>query len=314
VTLLVTVSLGTTGATSATPDAQRTAAQNTVPSFDHVVVIVMENHEYETVIGSPAAPYVNKLAGKYGLATAFYGITHPSLPDYLALTGGSTFGIKKICTNCYVSASNLPDQLEAAGLTWHAYLQSMPSDCYTGASFGTYRKRQNPFVYYTDIVDDPPRCTSHVSPLKQLAHDLANHALARFSWITPNLCNNMHPPRPGFSCAPCKRWEPYECAIAHGDGFLKQWVPLIMAQLGVNGVIFLTWDEGKTDSGCCKLAAGGHIPTLVFGPGAATSTQSGVELDHYSILRTIEDAWGLARLRHAACGCTRDMASLLDGS
>ena len=96
------------------------------PTSSHVITIVMENKEYGSIIGDADAPYVNRLAARYGLATNSYGVRHPSLPDYLALTSGSTHGIDSDCTDCHVDARNVVDQLEAARFTWKAYMEDMP--------------------------------------------------------------------------------------------------------------------------------------------------------------------------------------------
>ena len=103
-------------------------------------MIVMENHEYAEVIGSSSAPYENALARRYALATQMYAITHPSLPNYLALTGGSTFGIDDDCTDCAVSATSIVDQLERAGISWTAYMEGLPGPCFAGAGAAGYAK------------------------------------------------------------------------------------------------------------------------------------------------------------------------------
>ena len=136
----------------------------------HVAVIVMENHEYGDIIGSRSAPYINSLARRYGLATGMYAITHPSLPNYLALTGGATFGIGSDCTDCSVHATSIVDQLEQAHLAWRAYMQDLPRSCFTGASAGEYAKKHDPFVYYTRITGNPARC-ANIVPLARLAAD-----------------------------------------------------------------------------------------------------------------------------------------------
>ena len=110
------------------------------------------------MIGSSSAPYVNSLARRYGLMTQSYAIRHPSLPNYLALTSGSTQGIGSDCTDCGVSATNIVDQLEGAGISWKAYLEDVPSPCFLGAQAGGYAKKHNPFAYYADIVRSPARC------------------------------------------------------------------------------------------------------------------------------------------------------------
>jgi phosphatidylinositol-3-phosphatase len=251
----------------------------------HVVVIVMENKEYGTVIGSKSAPYLNRLARRSVLLSGHYAITHPSLPNYLALTGGSTFGIDSDCTTCSVHRTNIVDQLEAAHISWRAYMQSMPRSCYKGASDGDYAKKHDPFMYYTDISSSKTRC-GKVVPFTRFPAALRN-GLPGFSWITPNLCFDMH-----------------DCSIAKGDGFLHRWVPKIENHLGSNGIVIVVFDEGTSDDGCCQLgSAGGHVAAIIAGPGAASKKHTAAS-DHYSLLRLIEDAFGLKRLRHARDGST----------
>lgn len=258
-----------------------------------VAVLIMENKEYSSVIGNPKAPYVNGLAAKYGLAKQFYAVSHPSLPNYLALTGGSTFGITSDCTDCPVRATNLVDQLEAAGITWKAYMEGVPSPCFKGSEHGGYAKKHDPFMYYVDIASSPKRC-KHVVSFSGLRMDLATATLPGFSWITPDLCHDTH-----------------NCPVATGDAFLGSLVPEILKALGPSGVLILTWDEGSTSAGCCEKAAGGHVATIVAGPGAASGAVSVVPYDHYSILATVERVLGLPALRNAGCTCTRPMTDLL---
>ena len=265
----------------------------------HIAVIVMENEEYSGIIGSPSAPYVNSLARRYALATGMYAITHPSLPNYLALTGGSTFGIDSDCTGCAVRATSIVDQLERADLSWRAYMEDLPEGragtCFTSASAGEYAKKHDPVAYYTRITDNQRRCTNIV-PLARLAADEAGGTLPRYLWITPNLCNDMH-----------------DCPVSTGDRFLSMLVPPLLRSLGKGGLLFLTWDEGSSDSGCCRLASGGHIVTIVAGPGARAGARLATPADHYSVLQTIEDLLGLARLRGAACACTPSLQPMLAG-
>ncbi len=259
----------------------------------HVAVIVMENEEYGEVIGSSSAPYVNGLARRYALARSMYAIGHPSLPNYLALTAGSTFDINSDCTDCSVQATSIVDQLERARVSWKAYMEDLPHPCFTGASSGDYAKKHDPFVYYTRVAGDRGRC-GHVVPLTQLHRDERAHALPTFIWITPNLCHDMH-----------------DCDPATGDRFLARLVPALLRGLGHRGLLFLTWDEGSSDDGCCRLASGGHVATIVAGPGARPGARMSTPADHYSVLQTIEDLLGLGRLRGAACACTPSLRPLL---
>jgi hypothetical protein len=263
----------------------------------HIAVIVMENEEYRDIIGSRQTPFINALARRYALARSMYAITHPSLPNYLAVTGGSTFGIDSDCTDCHVPSSHsLADQLTGAHLSWKAYMEDLPRPCYRGASAGLYAKKHDPFLYYDRVARDPALC-AHVVPLTQLARDERTRTLPRFVWLTPNLCHDMH------SCPP-----------PQGDAFLAGVVPPLLAALGPRGLLILTWDEGDTDDGCCRVAAGGHIATVFAGGLAAPHAQLTRPADQYSILQAIEDLLGLRRLRAAACPCTPSVAPLLRGA
>jgi hypothetical protein len=260
----------------------------------HVAIILMENEEFADIIGSKEAPYINALARTYALAHSDFAITHPSLPNYLALTGGSTFGIDSDCTDCSVHTTSIVDQLERARLSWKAYMEDLPHPCFTGPGAGDYAKKHDPFAYYTPITSNPARCNKIV-PLAQLAEDERANALPRYIWITPNLCNDMH-----------------DCDVATGDRFLSRLVPRLLRALGPRGLLFITWDEGSSDDGCCRLASGGHIVTIAAGPLAKRSARLTTSADHYSLLQTIEDILGLPRLRGAACACTPTLAPLLE--
>lgn len=282
---------------AATTGPAPVSSGGTVPRFSHVIVIVMENHGYSDVIGNPAAPFVNSLARRYALATSFYGVSHPSLPNYLALTGGSTFGVSSDCApdpHGTIDATNLVDQLATAGISWKAYMEGLPAPCSLGSSGGGYAPKHDPFAYYTDVVNDPSRCTN-VVPLTQLGRDVAAGTLPTFVWITPDLCHDMH-----------------DCSVARGDAFLSRLIPTLLPALGKQGVLFLTWDErSDAPEGCCGVAHGGHIATVVAGPAARAGATSSTPYSLYSILRTIEDSWGLPELGEAACSCTAPMTDLL---
>ena len=256
----------------------------TLPNFSHVFLIVMENEESTGIMGNSAAAYINALAGGHGLATEYFAVSHPSLPNYLALTAGSTFGIASDCTGCYVNAMNIADQVESSGRSWKAYMESMPSSCYVGDAY-PYMQKHNPFIYYNDIRTNAARCAEHVVPFTQLSTDLTNGTVPNFAWITPNMCNDMH-----------------DCSIATGDAWLANVVPGILASSAFQngGVLFITWDEGESSAGCCGNAAGGQVATLVIDPNGVAGLRSTIAETHYSLLRTIEDAWGLSALGQAA--------------
>ncbi len=262
-------------------------------ALPRVAVVVMENKEYGEVIGSRSAPFINALARRYALAPTMHAATHPSLPNYLALTGGSTFGINRDCTDCSVAATSIVNQLQGANISWKAYMEDLPRPCFTGASAGDYAKKHDPFAYYTPITTSRASC-AHIVALEQLGADERTGKLPGFIWITPNLCHDMH-----------------DCGVATGDRFLSGLVPPLLRSLGRNGLLFLTWDEGSSDAGCCRLASGGRIATIVAGPGARRGARLTTPTDHYSVLQTIEDVLGLPRLRGAACGCTHSLRPLL---
>src|SRR3954466_7467688 len=145
----------------------------------HVFVIVMENKEYGDVIGSASSPYVTALARRYASATGFFGVRNPSLPNYFALTAGTTFGVDSDCTDCQQSGPSVVDQLEAAGVSWKAYMGGMPSACFKGAFSGPSAKQHDPFMYYRGVADQPARCAK-VVPEPELAGDLRAGRLPTF--------------------------------------------------------------------------------------------------------------------------------------
>jgi phospholipase C len=265
-----------------------------IPAFSHIFTIVMENRSYDQIIGNNSAPYMNSLATQYALAANYYGVIHPSLPNYIALTAGDTFTITKNCTDCFIDTPNIVDQLETAGKSWKAYIESMPSPCFVGDAGSLYRQKHNPFIYFDSIRNNPARCAKIV-PFEQFDADLQSGALPQYVWITPNMCNSMH-----------------DCSVKTGDDWLKLWVDKILASPAwqQNGVLFVTFDEGRPsdDTGCCEYAVGGHIVTLVISPLAKPAFQSQVAYDHYSLLRTIEEAWSMPLLNKANCACSPAMA------
>ena len=268
------------------------ASARPVPAFKHIFVIVMENKDYERVLGGDQAPYMRALAQQYGVATNYYGIRHPSLPNYLALTGGDTFGISSDCTDCFVNAPNLVDQLEARSKSWKAYMEDMPSPCFIGDAAPLYKQKHNPFIYYDNVRTNAARC-NQIVPFTQFAADIQANTVPDFVWITPNMCNDMH-----------------DCPVSAGDTWLKTWVPTIgeSSAWKDNGALFITFDEGSGTSGCCQNAVGGRIATLVLSPLGQAGFSSEVQYTHYSLLRTIEAAWQLPLLGQANCDCALPMA------
>jgi hypothetical protein len=289
---LATASQTSASATKAIETSSVATSTAYIPAFKHIFIIVLENKEEKSIAGSKSAPYLNSLATQYARATNFYGTRHPSLPNYLALTGGDTFGVTSDCKDCFVEADNLASQLETAGRSWKAYMEGMPSPCFVGDAPPLYRQKHNPFIYYDNVRNDPTLCQKIV-PFDQFATDLKADTLPDFVWITPNMCHDMH-----------------DCAVADGDKWLKTWVPQILASPAWqdNGVLFITFDESKPDVGCCKYATAGKIFTLVISPLVQPGFTSDVPYDHYSLLRTIEMAWHLPLLGKANCDCSPPMS------
>ena len=273
--------------------SRTTAAQQATPGVGHIVLIVLENHEYDRIIGNADAPYLNQLAAQYAVADQYYAIGHPSLPNHLALFAGDTFGIRSNCADCFVDAPNLADEVDAVGKTWKSYQEDLPSPCFLGTEAGGYRLRHDPFLYLRDIRDDPSRC-QQVVPLTQFADDLQAGALPDLAWITPNLRHSMH-----------------SASVAEGDQWLASFVPPILDSDAwhQNGLLLITWDEGQSKAGCCGVAAGGHTPLLLIAPQARPGYHSPVPATHYSLLRTIEDVWGLDYVGHSG---DADVQPLLD--
>ncbi len=249
-----------------------------VPAFSHAYVIIMENHEYGQIVGSSSAPYINGLIAKYGLATNYDAVSHPSEPNYLALFSGSTQGVTN--DGRYdLAGTNLADQLAAHSKSWRVYAQNVPLGCSTVMSAsggpdgaGTYERKHEPAISFTDISGNAARCANIAN------FSAFDPAAAHFELIVPNMCNDMH-----------------DCSVATGDTFLSNFVPTITgsAAFKSGGVLFITWDEGTSN-----LGGGGHVATLIIGPGVKTGFTSSTAHDHYSLLRTIENAWGLGCLNH----------------
>ena len=181
------------GATTVMATSYNAASGNA--KLDHVFVIMLENHSAENVIGNPAAPNITRLAHDYGNATRYYGVTHPSLPNYVAAISGSNWGAQTDNPTQTFTQPNLVDQLESHGISWGAYMESMPSAGFTGtqypASAALYANKHNPFVLFTDILSSPSRLAK-VKPYTDFASDMASGNIPAFVWITPNQCNDLH--------------------------------------------------------------------------------------------------------------------------
>ncbi|HEY2764565.1 MAG TPA: alkaline phosphatase family protein [Pseudonocardiaceae bacterium] len=232
-----------------------------VPRPDHVVVVVMENHSYNEIIGSSSAPYINSLANGGAKFTQSFAVTHPSEPNYLALFSGSTQGLTNdSCPHTY-SSGNLGQQLIAAGDTFTGYSESMPSDGYTGCTSGQYARKHNPWVNFTNVPSS--------SNLRFSRFPTNYSTLPTVSLVVPNLCNDMH-----------------DCSVSTGDTWLKnnidgyaQWAKTH------NSLLVVTFDEDDSSQS-------NQIATVFYGQHVKVGSYS-EHITHYNVLRTMEDAYSL---------------------
>jgi len=361
--LLVLVLLGFAAAHAAAPQLTEPAssarvARETLPPIGHVFVLLLENQSYGVTFGSrsPASYLARTLPARGALLTHYYAIGHASLGNYIALISGQAPNIAtQLDCSTYEdfrasapaldghgqlhgsgcvyprSVTSLPDQLEAAGLTWRAYMEDMgknpvrePATCghvRLGAAETTnlasggdqYAAKHNPFVYFHSIIDDQARCDSHVVNLERLPRDLASASTtANYTFITPNLCSDGH----DVHCIDGRTG-----GLAAIDLFLRHWVPLIEAAPAfvADGVLIITFDEsdgagGEGSSACCAERAlpgarfqpgfsgpgGGRVGAIVLSKFVKPGTVSAVPYNHYSLLRTVEAIFGLPYLGYAA--------------
>jgi phospholipase C len=230
----------------------------------HVFVIVMENKSPSQAL---SGAYTASLAQRYALLTNYRGVAHPSLPNYLALTSGNTYGITD--DGYYrLPRSGIGDQLTAAGISWRAYMEGMSGDCLIDQ--GNYAVRHNPFAYYGG------RCPANVVPFDRLHADLISNT-PQFVWISPDMCHDTH-----------------NCPVQSGDAWLASTVPQILSSAAwkQNGVLFLVWDEADD-------LQSNAVAAIVIAPKVKAHS-SAMPYDHYSLLATIEDRLGVGRLGNAA--------------
>jgi hypothetical protein len=319
------------------------------PGLNHIFVIMLENHSQSSVIGDVNAPFMNSLAQNYASAGAYYGVTHPSEPNYVAAISGSNWWINNDNPANRFDHTNLVDQLEASHHTWGAYMESMPAndplvDNWPANNNALYASKHNPFVLFSDIRNDPARL-AQVKPYSALANDLKRPwTTPDFVWISPNQCHDMHggvytPVAPdGSDGSPCPygsaKDDTNDAALKQkADDFVKGAVTLIMhsqAWREGHAAIFVLTDENdytgnpatdgwETADGCCDSPVvsagnpdvpgwaggtygGGLIPAIVVTNrgGKTGGYVSSTPYNHYSLLATIEQNWGLDYLGYAS--------------
>ena len=292
--------------------------------LDHVYIIVLENHGFDDALYGPS-PFLLKLAMTQGLATYYFGVTHPSLPNYLAMVAGDDFGVRDDDPSCFASdlmegqtchhfvGDTLVDQLEANGLSWALYAENLPSIGSLQSQYppndsnALYAQKHNPFVYFDQIAQSPARLRN-LKTLNELETDLGGIA-PNFVFIVPNQCNDGH----GLeNCS-----DPNALVEAY-DVFVQRTVEAIQRSSNwtENSVIVIVFDEGEPPRGtkggpsyvdCCGMAdpgvGGHHVPAIVVTKCGGPVT-SGTPTNHYSLLATIEDGFGLSRLHKAVTANT----------
>jgi phosphatidylinositol-3-phosphatase len=267
-----------------TPPTTTAPAAATGP-VARVLVVVEENHAFDQIIGSPEAPFLNQLASRGVLLTAYHAVGHPSLPNYLAMTSGDTHGITSDCTDCTVTGPNLASQLEGAGISWKAYMQGLPAPCSDVARSGSYAKKHDPFMYFDSIRRAPRQCAKVVG-FSRLDTDLAAGRLPRFAFIVPDQEHDMH-----------------DGPVGVADGWLRDFYGRLVAsaswQAGTRLVV--TFDEGTDRDN--------RVATIVAGPGVRAGVDAAAST-HYALLRSIQALFGLPYLGHAADPATAAIPAL----
>ncbi len=250
-----------------------------------IFTIVFENHDQGAVLNT-SVPYFNQLAREHGSADAYLGSTHPSLPNYIQLTG-STVNItdnNPPSAHPIAGVDNLGGQLEAANIPWRAYMESMVEPCRLTDN-GEYAVRHNPWVYYTALSGDSARCADRVVDFESnFTADLAANRY-RYMWITPNVCNDMH-----------------DCAPSVSDAWLSRVIPQIMASPGyqAGGAIFILFDEGSLNLQYL-LRTPQNLAAIVISPNlVAPGHHSSTAYSHFSYVATVEDMLRLPRLASTA--------------
>lgn len=278
-----------------------TPPSSTVGALDHVFMVYFENHGVTDIIGSRNAPYINSLINTYGYGSNYFALTHPSDPNYYPILGASDFGFNYNCPKLCFDERNLADNIEAAGKTWAGYAQGMPAPCQRTSVTG-YATDALPFLAFRDIYSDTARCQAHVLPLTQMATDLASVSTTpNYVWFAANEAHNMEGNNDiRFVLSQLGN---HQYDIKSGDMFLQEVLPTILnspAFLTQRTAVFITWDEDYDNLSLGIGNQGNHIPMIVI-PSPNSGMRQGHIVagnynNHYSLLRTIEDALQLPPL------------------
>jgi len=302
--------------TTAVATAAGTSAS--VPRYDHIFVIVEENHGFQDVIGNPAAPNLNALARQFGLATQYFGVSHPSEPNYVGFVGGSTFGVASddpFYINRVTGKQNLATQLDASGISWKAYLQGLPhpgykSICYPAKCNGApdhdplYVSKHDGIQNFSTALNDGD--WNLQVPIEQLSDDLGSGRVPAFSYVIPDECHDQHGDPP-YCLDGGNPGDPQDQhLVAFGDAFLGHLVSQITnASFWAHGnnAIAITYDEGDDNVGCCDAGnsdpngtGGGQVATIVVANHGQRGFQDPTPYNHFSLLQTIQQSFGLGCL------------------
>ncbi|MDQ6736199.1 MAG: alkaline phosphatase family protein [Gemmatimonadota bacterium] len=285
--------------------ASQAALSATPPSaIKTVFVIMMENHSWATIKDAgDSASYINRTLVPMGAHAEQYSTppgVHPSEPNYIWLEAGDSLGISSDdppSANHRATKDHLTAQLEAKNIPWKAYAEDAPGDRCPLTSSGSFDPKHTPQLFFDDVTDknDPhsQHCKDHVRPYSEFAHDLTANTVARYNFITPNLCNDMHG-EVSFSC-------PFivDDLVESGDNWLKAEIPKILdsAAYKDNGVIFLLWDEG--DESLFSDAADGPIGMIAISPLAKKNYASQTKFTHSSMFRTLQTIFQVPLLNGA---------------
>jgi hypothetical protein len=285
-----------------------TPPESRVGELDHVFMVYLENKGFSNIVGSPNAPYLNSLIDAYGLASNYYGLTHPSDPNYYPILGGSDFGVNYNClANCF-DQPNLADNIDAVGKTWAGYMEG-------GGGYSAPTDRL-PFLAFSDIYNDPARVATHLFNLTQLGQDLTSPDFTPdFVWFAADDATNMEGDLEGFGLVLwalsqlTPKWlGGQQFDVRAGDLWLQRTVPVILNSAvwtdpTQKSAIFLTFDEDNNNVSLGIGNQGNHVVMVVIpSPGAvAAGMREGAivvddRYDHYSLLRTIEESLGLPPL------------------
>lgn len=273
------------GGTSSTTSPGSTNTGSSSIAVKHVVVVVFENEDYSTVIGSSAMPYFNQLAQQNSLAAQFYANVHPSLGNYFWMTAGQdptataqNPGNDPDNYTGTVSGDNVASELTTAGLTWKVYAQSLPSTGYTGADVYPYFKHHNPFVYFDSVLGDPNQLANVVN-FSQLSTDIAAGSLPSYAFVVPDAIHDGHDCPNGTAATNCAVTD----LLAEVDSFLTNDLAPLLSNTTVmaNTIVVLTFDESATDN----TLGGGHIPVVILGGPVKTAYQSNNTYQFPSLLQ-----------------------------